>query len=196
MESSTTTGTVTLKLDDGELGAISENDLCMGIFHFMGDGKVNNAAEDKDNFGTGEREIKGFATSYFQILTVSGDHTSFTYRLRPGYTVHPQPTMNFVGFGNTTNKNRQTSSYQTRTYQRYMVNRDDWSYTMANISAQFGDLTTLGGDYDEYSAYLSNVYFTGKIQQIIADKIEVRLDKENKCWKRCFRSIRIRTTNY
>lgn len=150
----------------------------MGIFHFMGDGKVNNAAEDKDNFGTGEREIKGFATSYFQILTVSGDHTSFTYRLRPGYTVHPQPTMNFVGFGNTTNKNRQTSSYQTRTYQRYMVNRDDWSYTMANISAQFGDLTTLGGDYDEYSAYLSNVYFTGKIQQIIADKIEVRLDKE------------------
>jgi hypothetical protein len=49
---------------------------------------------------------------------------------------------------------------------------------MANISAQFGDLTTLGGDYDEYSAYLSNVYFTGKIEQIIADKIEVRLAKE------------------
>ena len=50
---------------------------------------------------------------------------------------------------------------------------------MANISAQFGDLTTLGEDYDGYSAYLNNVYFTGKIQQIIADKIEVRLDKEN-----------------
>ena len=54
----------------------------MGIFHFMGDGKSNNATEDTDDFEKGERTIKGFATSYFQIMTVSEDRTSFTYRLR------------------------------------------------------------------------------------------------------------------
>ena len=76
-------------------------------YHFMGDGEVNNATEDKDDFETGEREIKGFATSYFQILTVSEDHTSLHID-GDHYTVHPQPSMNFVSFGNITNKNRQT----------------------------------------------------------------------------------------
>jgi hypothetical protein len=119
-----------LKLDDGEMGAVAVDDLCLGIFHFMGDGSSNNAEQDFDD-GKGNRRIKGFASCYFEITEVYNQpgkvsNNSFKYKLRDASEVfpnpiHPQAFMSFVAYGNRTNKNRQSSAYQTRTYERFLT---------------------------------------------------------------------------
>ena len=72
--------------------------------------------------------------------------------------------MQFVAFGNTTDKERRTSRYETRTYLRFLTGMDDWTIRTENIAAQFGDLSNLkahGLDMTGYSAYLKNIYLTG-----------------------------------
>ena len=72
-------------------------------------------------------------------------------------------------FGNVSNKSRQSSMYQTRTYTRYLKNVDWWEYSFSNIAMQFGDLANLsvfGADMTGYSAYVDSLYFTGKIEQL------------------------------
>lgn len=87
-----TTGTCTLKLEEGEFGAVSKDDIALGIFHF---GDERDAAEDSDD-SKGNFKFSGFATTYFRVTEVSGDNNeTFRYALRPGYTIHPQPQMNF-----------------------------------------------------------------------------------------------------
>lgn len=175
----TTTRTITLKLEDGEVGAVSVNDLCFGIIHSMDNSE--NATGDFDD-GKGTRYIKGFASIYFkveEILDTSGNNQTFRYSLRPissNYTkqIHPKEFMHFVAFGNTSNVNRQNSAYETRTYERFLTEINNWEYTQLNIAAQFGDLSNLtvfGLNMTGYSIYLNNVYFTGNIQQIKAPMI-------------------------
>lgn len=175
----TTTRTITLKLEDGEVGAVSVNDLCFGIIHSMDNSE--NATDDFDD-GKGTRYIKGFASIYFkveEILGTSGNNQTFRYSLRPissNYTkqIHPKEFMHFVAFGNTSNVNRQNSAYETRTYERFLTEINNWEYTQLNIAAQFGDLSNLtvfGLNMTGYSIYLNNVYFTGNIQQIKAPMI-------------------------
>lgn len=172
---------VTLKLEPGEYGAVSVNDLCMGIFHSMI--PSNNANSNSDD-SRNNRTIKGFATAYFkveQLLNPSENNSRFRYSLRPLSArhikqVHPEAFMHFAAFGNTTNVDRQSSAYETRTYQRFLINMNDWESTQFNVAAQFGDLTnlnTLGlSGLTGYSIYLNSVYFTGTIQQMKAPKIE------------------------
>lgn len=159
----TATQTVYLKLEEGELGTVAVDDLCFGIYHAL-----DAATEDSDD-GRGNMTVAGFATAYFKVDAVASDLRSFTYSLRPGYTVHPQPFMHFAVRGNVTNTDRQRFKYSTRSYERYLAGVNDWEWRGSNIAAQLGDLSNLrvfGLQMEGYSAYLNNVYFHGTIQEL------------------------------
>lgn len=163
---------VTLKLEEGEIGAVAVGDICMGIFHDFD--PSNNATADSDD-GRGNFSFSGFATVYFRITEVLGDRNEqFRYGLRPlsaTFTkqIDPMESMTFVAYGSFTNPARQSSRYSTRTYQRYLRNVSDWEFTAENIAAQFGDLTNLsvfGIQMSGYSAYLDNIYLQGMISSL------------------------------
>lgn len=177
---------VTLKLEEGEIGAVAVGDICMGIFHDFD--PSNNATADSDD-GRGNRTFAGFATVYFRITEVLGDRNEqFRYELRPlsaTFTkqIDPMESMTFVAYGSFTNTARQSSRYSTRTYQRYLRNVSDWEFTAENIAAQFGDLTNLsvfGIQMSGYSAYLDNIYLQGMISSL--DK-KALLDTRSKLFR-------------
>lgn len=177
---------VTLKLEEGEIGAVAVGDICMGIFHDFD--PSNNATADSDD-GRGNFSFAGFATVYFRITEVLGDRNErFRYELRPlsaTFTrqIDPMESMTFVAYGSFTNPARQSSRYSTRTYQRYLRNVNDWEFTAENIAAQFGDLTNLsvfGIQMSGYSAYLDNIYLQGMISSL--DK-KVLLDTQSKLFR-------------
>ena len=179
---------VTLKLEEGEWGAVAEGDICMGIFHSLDPSE--NATEDFDD-GRGNRALAGFATSYFRITEVlGGHHEQFKYQLRPVSETHhtqyhPAASMTFVGYGSFSNKDRQTSRYSTRTYQRYLRGVDDWEFRVDNIAAQYGDLSNLsvfGIEMRGYSAYLNNIYMSGVIHQFTPGGEEVPMIIDRGVW--------------
>lgn len=178
-----TTGTCTLKLEEGEFGAVSKDDIALGIFHF---GDERDATEDSDD-SKGNFKFSGFATSYFRVTEVSGDNNeTFRYALRPGYTIHPQPQMNFSCYGNFTDEARQSSAYETRTYTRLLWKQNDWEFTVGNIAMQYGDLTNLnifGLNMSGYSMYLNSVYFTGTINQVRPDGTPVLVANDRGQWE-------------
>ena len=177
---------VTLKLEEGEIGAVAVEDICMGIFHDFD--PSNNATADSDD-GRGNFSFAGFATVYFRITEVLGDRNEqFRYELRPlsaTFTrqIDPMESMTFVAYGSFTNTARRSSRYSTRTYQRYLRNVSDWEFTAENIAAQFGDLTNLsvfGIQMSGYSAYLDNIYLQGMISSL--DK-KALLDTRSKLFR-------------
>lgn len=177
---------VTLKLKEGEIGAVAVGDICMGIFHDFD--PSNNATADSDD-GRGNFSFSGFATVYFRITEVLGDRNErFRYGLRPlsaTFTkqIDPMESMTFVAYGSFTNPARWSSRYSTRTYQRYLRNVSDWEFTAENIAAQFGDLTNLsvfGIQMSGYSAYLDNIYLQGMISSL--DK-KALLDTRSKLFR-------------
>lgn len=178
-----TTGTCTLKMEKGEFGAVSKDDIALGIFHF---GDERDATEDSDD-SKGNFKFSGFATSYFRVTEVSGDNNeTFRYALRPGYTIHPQPQMNFSCYGNFTDEARQSSAYETRTYTRLLWKQNDWEFTVGNIAMQYGDLTNLnifGLNMSGYSMYLNSVYFTGTINQVRPDGTPVLVANDRGQWE-------------
>ena len=166
------TGTITLKLETGEIGLIAEQDKCMGIFHNETDTSAN-ATEDLDD-SKGNRTVKGFFTSYFRITEIleASDNSVCRYALRPDYTTqhHPMAEMHFVAYANADEPTRQTSSYETRTYIRHLCRMTEWEISKANIAAQYGDLSNLsvhGLTMTGYSAYLNNIYMNGTLQQFL-----------------------------
>lgn len=177
---------VTLKLEEGEIGAVAVGDICMGIFHDFD--PSNNATADSDD-GRGNFSFAGFATVYFRITEVLGDRNErFRYELRPlsaTFTkqIDPMESMTFVAYGSFTNPARRSSRYSTRTYQRYLRNVSDWEFTAENIAAQFGDLTNLsvfGIQMSGYSAYLDNIYLQGMVSSL--DK-KALLDTRSKLFR-------------
>lgn len=176
----TTTQTITLKLEEGEIGSPRVGDICMGIFHNLNTSE--NASADYDD-GRGNRRFAGFATCYFRITEELDTTTykTFKYQLRPvsgAYPTqyHPAASMTFVGYGSFSNEDRQTSRYETRTYQRYLTGVSDWEFTASNIAAQYGDLSNLsvfGINMTGYSAYLNNIYMSGVIHQFTPGGEEV-----------------------
>ena len=177
------TGTCTLKLETGEYGAVVTDDIALGIFHF---GDDRDASEDSDD-GKGNFTFAGFATAYFRVTEVSGENNeTFRYALRPGYTVHPQPQMNFSCYGNFTDEARQTSAYETRTYTRLLWKQNDWEFTPGNVAMQHGDLSNLsvfGLNMQGYSMYLNSVYFTGTINQVRPDGTPVLVANDRGAWE-------------
>lgn len=170
------TGTITLHLEDGEIGAVAVDDICMGIFH--NERRTNTNSQINYDDSIGNFRFAGFYTTYFRITEIvnQGDNSVFRYVLRPVsanwmFSFHPTEAMHFVGYGNFSDKNRQTARYSTRTYERYLQNVNDWEFGIANIAAQFGDLSNLsafGMDMTGYSAYLNNIYMIGTIEQMEA----------------------------
>lgn len=183
------TGLITLKLEEGEYGAVSVGDLCMGIFH--SERTQENAEQDEDD-GKGNRKFAGFYTVYFEVTNIlDSQNKKFGYRLRPvdeywNMTFHPCAQMNFVAYGNKSNVDRQTSCYSTRTYTRYLVKQNTWDHKAKNIAMQFGDLSNLnifGYEMTGYSAYLNSVYFTGTITQVKPNGDEVRVANDCGAWE-------------
>lgn len=172
--------TITLKLEEGEIGSPRVGDICMGIFHNLNTSE--NATADYDD-GRGNRRFAGFATCYFRITEEldTATYKTFKYQLRPASGTyptqyHPAASMTFVGYGSFSNEDRQTSRYETRTYQRYLTGVSDWEFTASNIAAQYGDLSNLsifGIKMRGYSAYLNNIYMSGVIQQFTPGGEEV-----------------------
>ena len=167
------TGTIYLKLEEGEIGKVAVDDICMGIFH---DYNGNNETNDSDN-GRGRFTFSGFYTCYFKITETTDtnhNHNSIIrYQLREfedgTLSRHPSAGMHFVCYGNFSNADRQSSRYSTLTYERYLDGVNDWDFGKANIKAQFGDLSNLkvfGLDMTGYSAYLNNVYLDGYLKQL------------------------------
>lgn len=177
------TGTVYLKLEEGEIGKIAVDDICMGIFH--DNNTSNNATDDYDDY-KGNFRFSGFYTCYFRIteITETATNSSFRYALREysdgTFSKHPSAYMHFVCYGNFTNKDRQSSRYSTLRYERMLVNVNTWEFQAANIAMQEGDLDNLkvyGLDMTGYSIYLENIYMSGTIKQI--EKLAVRMEIEN-----------------
>lgn len=176
----TTAQTITLKLEEGEIGSPRVGDICMGIFHNLN--TSGNATADYDD-GRGNRRFAGFATCYFRITEEldTTTYNTFKYQLRPvsgAYPTqyHPAASMTFVGYGSFSNEDRQTSRYSTRTYQRYLRGVDDWEFRADNIAAQYGDLSNLsvfGINMTGYSAYLNNIYMSGVVHQFTPGGEEV-----------------------
>lgn len=175
-------GTITLHLEEGEIGAVAVGDLCQGIFHDAVN-PADNATADSDD-GRGNFHFAGFCTVYFRVIGIieGGRNSVFRYQLREvserwPWQHHPSAQMHFVGYGNNAKKEdgtwkypeRQTSRYSTRTYERYLHNVNSWEIGSGNIGAQFGDMTNLsifGINMQGYSEYLDNVYMRGRIEQL------------------------------
>ena len=179
----------TLKLEEGEIGAVAAGDICMGIFHSLT--PSDNATEDTDD-GLGNRTFAGFCTVYFTITEVIGERNEqFKYQIRPvserwKYSFAPFEQMNFVSYGNFTDEERQTSVYETRTYTRMLWKQNTWEIGKGNVAMQQGDLTNLnifGMQMAGYSMYLNSVYFTGTITQIKPDGTPVRTANERGAWE-------------
>ena len=178
----------TLKLEDGQIGAVAVGDICMGIFHSLT--IADNATEDTDD-SRGNRTFAGFCTVYFTITEVTGDRNEqFKYQLRPvserwKHSFDPFEMMNFVAYGSFTNADRQTSVYETRTYTRMLKGQNDWEISKANIKKQSGDLSNLnvfGLNVEGYSEYTDSVYFTGTVTQVRPDGTTVLTANDRGAW--------------
>ena len=179
------TGIITLHLEDGEIGTVAVDDICMGVFH---DGMTlsNTSVVDWDD-SKGNFRFAGFFTAYFRVTEIlDGQNKRFRYALRGlsdawQHTFHPCEAMHFVAYGNFTDETRQTSRYSTRTYERYLSGVNDWEFSASNIAAQFGDLSNLtvfGLDMTGYSAYLNNIYMSGTIQQFENLPLRMEIDTQ------------------
>ncbi len=180
--------TCTLKLEDGEIGAVKAGDICMGIYHAMN--SSDNATEDYDD-SRGNRRFAGFCTVYFTITEVTGERNEeFKYQVRPvserwTTSFDPFEQMTFVAYGSFTDEDRQTSVYETRTYTRMLWKQNTWEIASANIALQYGDLSNLnvhGMQMTGYSMYLNSVYFTGTIMQTKPDGTPVRTANDRGAW--------------
>ena len=145
------TGTVNLKLEGGEYGAVAVGDLCMGIWHderpyvaqegsmddfdesyTIYENAVSNADDRKGNFS-----FAGFKTVYFEITGVSGaNNNSFTYLLRSsldgGNGIHPFAGMHFAARGNNVNAERRAFTYSTTEYVLALHNVSTWEFQPEN----------------------------------------------------------------
>ena len=171
-----TTGTLTIKLEDTDIGTLEYDDIVTQIYSDLLN-KENNSDVTSDD-GKGNRHMKGFATVMFKVLEVSGERNEvIRYSLRPlsdnwKKQVHPYQFGTFSQRGNFSNKDRQIIVYKglyPKPYTRYMDGVDDWEFTTQMIGMQLGylgNLTVNGQEMSSYSAYLNNVYFTGMIRQL------------------------------
>lgn len=183
-----TSGVITLKLEEGEIGTVAVDDICMGIFHNETDTSQNSGSSADD--GIGNFEFAGFSTVYFRVTEIlDGLNKTFRYQLRGmddrwTQAHHPQKAMTFVGYGNFSDTTRQSSRYSTRTYERYLTGVSTWEFSSGNIAAQFGDLSNLnvfGLTMEGYSAYLNNIYMSGTIKQFenLSLRLEINTDGDS-----------------
>ncbi len=159
----TATGVCKLKLEEGEVGAIAEGDMCMGIFHNEG-GTNETATTDTRN---GNFTFAGFCTVYFLVDEtgyISDDGSfvadesrkeAFTYILRADDTWtakhHPQAQMHFAQYAHATDKTRQSCRYSTTEYTIGLRNMTTWTYGTQNIYKIDGRLDGFSMDYYDFT---------------------------------------------
>lgn len=183
------TGTCTLRLEDGEYGAIGVGDLCMGIWHDT----TGNATEAKDD-NKGNFLFRGFKTVYFQITGVGGtNNNTFTYVLRSsadgGNGIHPFAYMHFAGRGNINNKARQSFTYTTTQYSLSLTGVQTWEFQPENYYFLSGHLDGFsmpavdsnGKKYTKtfkgYGVVVGNAYIFGQIDQFERAAYRMMIDQ-------------------
>lgn len=140
---SASAGICRLKLEDGEIGAVEDFDLCMGIWHDKTD--INGNEETDSDDRKGNFTFGGFKTVYFQITSISGnDNNEFTYLLRSvadgGNGIHPFAGMHFAQRGNTSNTERQSFKYETTEYSAWLADVNTWEFQPSNYKEIRGKL--------------------------------------------------------
>lgn len=178
-------GSAYLHLEGGEIGAIAEGDLCMGIWHdFSG-----NATENTDN-RKGSFTLSGFKTIYFAIESIpnrddkgadNSDKHYFTYKLRAsaqgGNGVHPFPRMAFAARGNVLDDSRRAFRYITPEYSLRLSGVDSWDFSEQNyieISGRLDGFSLNGKHFSGYGTVMKNIYMYGSIEQF--DNAPLRLE--------------------
>lgn len=176
------TGVITLKLEEGEFGAISEDDLCQGIFHnFTGTNDTVNEDQRNGNF-----RFKGFNTVYFRVIEIldTSNNGVFRYQLRPEsdnwyQQHHPQAFMHFAAYANPSDTSRQACVYTTTEYTIRLDNMTSWEYGEANIYGISGKLEgfKMGETiFQGHGNVIGNAYIYGHLQgieEIIREQIQV-----------------------
>ena len=181
----------TLKLEKGEVGAIKEGDLCMGIWH----DELGDNATDTSDSRTGNFSFKGFKTVYFRIDEIpatdaqgqdNSDFHYFRYQLREGHNIKPFVGMHFAGRGNISDKERQSFVYTTTEYALMLTGVNTWEWGADNIVSITGKLDgfsmkTASGEIKQFNGYgqvFGNAYMYGHIDQFdrAAERIEWSTD--------------------
>lgn len=195
------TGWAELKLENGEYGSVAVGDMLLGFWHNVG----TNSEEDID--GTfneelghvvrdGNYALRGFSSVYFVVDAIDdirGSGKRFHYTLRCAsdnswkQRFHPEVGMNFYGFGNMTNKERQSIHIITREYSLRLINKNWWTYNYDNIIEVNGKLDGFamrakdrnGQEYIKwfsgYGRVGGNEYIFGSIDQFerVAYRMEI-----------------------
>ena len=194
-----TTGSVHLKLEDGEYGAIEEGDLCMGLWHDLGGG---NSTENTDNH-KGSFTMRGFKTVYFRISEIPAkdengkdntDQHYFKYVLRPssdgGNRVHPFAMMHFAQRGNIEDTERQAFVFETTKYELKLANvctwefQDSYTYSISGILDGFtmqqvgSDGNTYTKHFEGYGNVFGHAYIYGTIDQFERVAITMQIDTQ------------------
>ena len=179
---SPTAGGLYLKIEDGEVGAIAEGDLCMGIWHDMAGGNETATTDDRH----GRFTFAGFRTVYFRIDSIpatdpdgrsNSDGHYCTYILREGTSTHPYATMHFAGRGNVSNPQRQAFTYTTTEYSLQLAGVNAWEFTEDNYKQIHGNLNGFalsGKAFAGYGGVLKDVHVYGSIEQF--DNAPLRIE--------------------
>ena len=183
------TGTIHLKLVEGEYGTLKVGDRCKGIYHNLEGHNDTVTADD----GKGGRTFAGFYTSFFVITGVSGVYNeTLRYELRPTVVVdgleywqtdegtssgirggqHPQAHMVFAQYSNPTDSTRQSCQYRTTTYTRMLTGMTGWDEGLVNVAFQVGNTPLIGSAYNipdagNYSLWINgDIYFAGTLNRV------------------------------
>lgn len=171
----TITQIATLDLLDDEYGTLHAYDILRGTFHRLEGGNNTEYSLDKNGF----HNYSGFSTSYFtptEILVNEKGHMEFRYALQDADGMHPCAGMNFYAYGNFSDKDRQSVTYQTREYTRRLRNMDTWIINPSkNIAMQDGNLNNLevgGFKMSGWGTFETNSYLMGTQIQFSPDQLE------------------------
>jgi hypothetical protein len=178
-----TTGTITLHLEDGQIGAIAVDDLCMGIYH---DFNNENESQTRDS-RTGVFTFAGFNTCYFRITEIlNATYSQFKYELRAksdswDKQIHPSAQMNFACYANPSDTERQWCVYTTNQYSIGLRNMTSWEYDESNIyriSGLLDGFSLSGKDFEGVGDVLGNAYIYGSIEQFDNAPLELNVSVE------------------
>lgn len=166
-------GEVYLKLEDGEVGAIALDDLCMGIWHDVNGDNASSTSDDRH----GNFTIAGFKTVYFRVTDIpdtdpngrdNSDRHYFRYTLRPGTYIHPYAQMHFAQRGNPSDPTRQAFVYSTPEYTLKLRNVTTWEFQDGNYREIDGNLEgfSIGNKIFHGDGHvIGNAYIYGRIDQ-------------------------------
>ena len=195
------TGWAELKLEEGEYGSVAVGDMLLGFWHNIG----NNAIKDVDgtfreDYGRvvrdGNYALRGFSSVYFIVDAIddfekNGKRFHYTLRCASDNTwkqrYHPEVGMNFYGFGNMKDKERQSIHIITREYSLRLINKNWWTYNYDNVIEVNGKLdgfamrakNRAGQEYIKwfsgYGRVGGNEYIFGSIDQFerVAYRMEI-----------------------